>query len=105
MRDKIIITYSNGITQEYYVISHQNEYLAIIKPSKLRLYEIDGFNKNQKKKYEEEVRILNTLLSDFKFKWCTDESPIYLSHKTQILSLHENQGKDIKVKTTLIKGL
>ena len=77
--------------------------MAVIKPAKLRIHEIDGFEKNKRKKHESERRSLVALLDNFNFSWCTDKSPIYKSHETQILSLNKNQGGDHLVTTKLIR--
>jgi hypothetical protein len=102
-RDKIIITYDNGITQEFWVIDHEEEFLNLIKPSRIRLEELLSYTKSKQKKSSIEINTLKDVLSKYNFKWCTDKSPIYDSHKNQILSLPVQQGGATKVKTKLIK--
>lgn len=98
---KISITYKNGTTHEFEVISNENDYIKIIKPLNKRLNEILSLNKKQQKKLIDEKKDILLKLEKYKFNWCTDKSPIYKSLKTQQLDLGINQG-NYKVKTVII---
>jgi len=107
----IQITYANGATQQKQVISHDT-FLTVIKPSKERLYLLEGELSHKQLKLTEaernerkaEIITLKETLQPFAFPFCTDQSPIYMALETGILSLPENQGGDHKVKIVVISN-
>ena len=96
---KIKIKYKTGNTQIYTVISHQNEYLKVIKPLRARKNEIESLKKN---KFKDEYQEIIEKLNKYNFKFVTDKSPIFKSLKTGKLCLLENQGGCHNVETTII---
>lgn len=87
---KLSITYSSGSIHFYNVIS-QKTFENVIKPAKLRIREIESLSVNGFKKYSDEYKKLKNLVKSYG-KFCTDDSPIFKSVETQILSLGKNQG-------------
>jgi hypothetical protein len=108
----IEITYAaNGVTQTKEVIPHDT-FLSVIKPSKERLYLLEGELSNKQLKLTEaerlsrkaEIETLRQTLAPFASPFCTDQSPIYMALGTGILSLPENQGGDHKVSISVISN-
>ena len=107
----IEITYANGVRQIKQVIPHDT-FLTVIKPSKERIYLLEGELSNKKSKltevernaYKAEIASIKERLLPFASPFCTDQSPIYNAIATGILVLPENQGGEHKVKIIVVSN-
>lgn len=97
---KISITYDNNVTQIFEVI-RRSFYDNTISPLNDREYEIECMNTKQFKKHKHKFIEIKNKLKSFG-NWCTDDSPIFNSIETQLLSLGDNQGGDHQVKSKFI---
>lgn len=99
---KLSITYDNGTTHYYDVITDQF-YREYIEPIKDRIWEIECKSTKEFKKLKFEYDELNIKLKSYG-RYCTDASPIYNSLLTQKLVLSKNQGGVHKVTTKKIQN-
>lgn len=98
--ERILIKYSNGVTQFFDVITRKF-YTEVITPIKDRIYEIECMSSKQFKKNKLELKKLEADLKSHG-NFCTDDSPIFDSIETNILSLGKNQGGDHPVNSKFI---
>lgn len=92
------IVYNNGFEQTKNLISH-TDYIEIIKP-----ISSIAANLELSKSTRNEAKVLKKLLKNmFGDEWFTDNSPLFESIKTGILSLPKHQGGDHKIKVTKTK--